>query len=155
MKVSKEGIEFIIAREGFEIRPYKDTKGLWTVGVGHLLTDAELRTGVVNLPEFGLVNKNWRKFDKADIENLLEFDLKRFEETVNSIDVRLAQFQFDALVSFAFNIGIRAFLKSTLVAHLRNGTQDIENQFMRWVIPPEIKGRREKEVRLYKYGKYT
>ncbi len=83
--------------------------------------------------------------EKADAD--LACNLRRFECAVDkAVQVDLDQCQFDALVSFAFNVGEAAFKSSTLVRRLNAG--DIDGavaEFDRWHLPPEITPRRNGE----------
>ena len=82
-----------------------------------------------------------------EVENLLRKDCILCENTVNTyVKVLLTQAQFDALVSFIFNVGVNAFKKSTLLKVLNLGNYtEAAKQFDRWHIPPEIVGRRTSE----------
>ena len=120
MNVSKAGIALIKHFEGVRNRPYRDCIGLWTVGVGHLIGDGKL------LPD------SWnRTFSEKEIDALLRTDLRRFELGVSKMlpNVPLRQCEFDCLVSFAFNVGLGTFQRSTLrQALLRNDkTQAMES----------------------------
>ena len=120
MNVSKAGIALIKHFEGVRNRPYRDCIGLWTVGVGHLIGDGKL------LPD------SWnRTFSEEEIDALLRTDLRRFELGVSKMlpNVPLRQCEFDCLVSFAFNVGLGTFQRSTLrQALLRNDkTQAMES----------------------------
>ena len=112
MNVSKAGIALIKHHEGVRSRPYRCPAHLWTVGVGHLIGDGKL------LPD------SWnRTFTEAEIDGLLRADLRRFELGVSKMlpNVPLRQCEFDCLVSFAFNVGLGTFQRSTLrQALLRN-----------------------------------
>ena len=112
MNVSKAGIFLIKHYEGVRNRPYRCPANLWTVGVGHLIGDGKL------LPD------SWnRTFTEAEIDGLLKSDLKRFELGISKMlpNVPLRQCEFDCLVSFAFNLGLGTFQRSTLrQALLRN-----------------------------------
>lgn len=103
MKTSDAGIEFIKAHEGMILRVYADPIGLPTVGIGHLVRASDhLRIGDVISEERALA--------------LLRDDLGFAEFTVNlAVKVVLSQNQFDALVSFTFNVGSKNFRKSTLL----------------------------------------
>ena len=120
MNVSKAGIALIKHFEGVRNRPYRDCIGLWTVGVGHLIGDGKL------LPD------SWnRTFSEEEIDALLRTDLRRFELGISKMlpNVPLRQCEFDCLVSFAFNVGLGTFQRSTLrQALLRNDkTQAMES----------------------------
>ena len=111
MKISNAGIELIKRFEGVRNRPYRDCIGLWTVGVGHLIGDGK------SLPE------SWNKvFTKEEIDALLIQDLSRFERGIAlQLPVPLKQCEYDALCSFAFNLGLGTLQRSTIrQALLRN-----------------------------------
>jgi len=100
VKVSERGIRLIKHHEGVRNRPYRCPAGLWTVGVGHLIGDGK------SLPE------SWNKtFTKEEIDGILKSDLNRFELGVHKMlpNVPLRQSEFDALVSFCFNLGLGCF----------------------------------------------
>ena len=112
MNVSKAGIALIKHHEGVRSRPYRCSANLWTVGVGHLIGDGKL------LPD------SWnRTFTEAEIDGLLKSDLRRFELGVSKMlpNVPLRQCEFDCLVSFAFNLGLGTFQRSTLRQALLRG----------------------------------
>ena len=120
MNVSKAGIALIKHHEGVRNRPYRDCIGLWTVGVGHLIGDGK------SLPE------SWNKtFTNEEVDALLRTDLRRFELGVSKMlpNVPLRQCEFDCLVSFAFNVGLGTFQRSTLRQALLRGdkTQAMES----------------------------
>jgi lysozyme len=112
VNVSERGIKLIKHHEGIRNRPYRCPAGLWTVGVGHLIGDGK------SLPE------SWnRLFTKEEIDGILKRDLRRFELGVHKMlpNVLLRQSEFDALVSFCFNLGLGCFQRSTIrQALLRN-----------------------------------
>ena len=112
MNVSKAGIALIKHFEGVRNHPYRDCIGLWTVGVGHLIGDGKL------LPD------SWnRTFSEEEIDALLRTDLRRFELGISKMlpNVPLRQCEFDCLVSFAFNVGLGTFQRSTLRQALLRG----------------------------------
>lgn len=101
MKPSEELASFIKGWEKCRLEPYRDQAGLWTVGWGHLLPQSAPR-----LP--------WTQ-EQADAQFLA--DLTPTGEGVSRmLKVQCAQNQYDAMVSLAFNIGLQAFLRSTLLA---------------------------------------
>lgn len=119
--------------EGFSTTPYRDTNQLLTIGWGHLLTKDELSSGKLMRIEDGSVR--WTKgISVPEAELLLAFDLRQAENAVNDfICVELNQNQFDALVSFAFNVGVGAFLNSTLRKKLNKGLyQEVPRELRRW-----------------------
>ena len=105
MRVSDEGIKLIKHFEGVHKKPYICPAGYWTVGVGHLISrDAELPI-------------EWdRVLSPGEIDDLLRKDLRRFELGVLRLlgTVQPNQSEFDALVSFSFNLGLGCFQRSTV-----------------------------------------
>ena len=147
LSISQQGINFLIAREGMITLPYNDSKGFATIGVGHLLhkskvTDADRRA--------------WTRFTKNDAKKLLMKDLKEtFEPKIRAlVKVPLSQNEYDAICSFAFNIGVgRGFPSSEFLKELNKGHYD-GTQMLHWRRPSEIIGRRKKEVELFNHGVY-
>jgi len=112
VNVSKAGIALIKHHEGVRSRPYRCPANLWTVGVGHLIGNGKLLPDSYN-----------RTFTAEEIDGLLKSDLRRFELGISKMlpNVPLRQCEFDCLVSFAFNLGLGTFQRSTLrQALLRN-----------------------------------
>lgn len=133
MQISKNGLAFIIKHEGKRNKAYKDSKGLWTTGVGHLILKHEQH----------LINA---MLTDAQVMDLLAADLQTAQRAINSQGLNLTQNQFDALVSFVFNVGAGAFRRSTLLKKLKEGNaQAAAEQFARW----ENKKRREEEKQLF------
>ena len=143
MKISTEGLVALIAHEGIVQSRYKDSVGVWTIGVGHTKAagglNPETFTGTLTV---------------AQIMDLLRTDIVKYENGVNAaVKVPLKQHEFDALVSFHYNTG--AIGKATLTKSLNAGKKTQAGaEFMNWVKPPEIKGRREAERDLFLTGKY-
>ena len=115
MKVSAIGIALIRHHEGVRNKPYKCAAGLFTVGVGHLIGD-----GKTLPPEWN------RTFTNEEIDALLKRDLSRFELGVCKMlpSVQLKQCEFDALVSFSFNLGLGTFQRSTIRQALLRGNKE-------------------------------
>jgi lysozyme len=88
MNISQAGIDMIKKAEGCILHCYKDSVGVPTIGYGH--------TGGVYLGQ---------TISQQKAEDLLKQDLKRFVDAVNGLGLKLNQNQFDALVSFSFNLG--------------------------------------------------
>lgn len=139
--ISPVGVELVARFEGFSPYPYKDVAGLLTIGYGHLITPGEVFT---ILPP-------------AQARELLIKDLATAEKGVNrSVRVRLFRHQFDALCSFAFNVGTGALKNSTLLKKV-NAEQHsvVPEQFLRWVNAGGrfVRGlmiRRQAEAELYR-----
>lgn len=158
MKMDKTGISFLKEVEGIRTEVYSDVAGFPTIGVGHRLSPDQTTSGKI------IINGREKKLSKltvSDIENLLRNDLKRFENTVNKyVDIEISQNEFNALTSFAFNVGSYAFRKSTLLKRLNEGNRNaVPNEIERWIYAggKKIKGlinRRQKEIELWK-GEYV
>lgn len=123
-QITSVGLNLIKQFEGFEGEVYLDAAGLPTIGYGHLLTKQELADGTF---ENGI--------SKLEAEDLLRKDVRFAEKAVlRLIKVPLSDGQFDALVSFTFNLGSGSLQRSTLRRKLNRGEYDaIPNELMRWV----------------------
>jgi lysozyme len=107
---SQKGIDFIAGHEGEILRVYKDPIGLATLGVGHLLTESEKRDMPVGT-----------KITRKQSREYLAKDLKKMERAVNAaVKVPITQNQFDALVSFTFNVGVGGLKRSSVLRQLNN-----------------------------------
>lgn len=151
MRVSPLGIAEIALHEGIVPAPYLDSRKVWTFGIGH--------TAAAGEPDPERMERAWpdcpAKLERAVAEaaQLFALDLEQYEDRVRrAITVPLAQHQFDALVSFDFNTG--GIFRAKLRAAINVGHPDAARHFMGWLRPPEIRGRREAEMRLFAGGEY-
>jgi lysozyme len=114
MKTSQQGLKLIERFEGLSLTPYKDCIGLYTIGVGHLIGDGR------SLPS------SWnRTLTVNECYELLASDVTKFELGIaRYITAKLTQNQFDALVSFAFNLGLGTLQRSSLRQKLNRGDQE-------------------------------
>ena len=154
MRIDQAGIDFIKEAEGVKPFVYLDVAGLPTIGAGHLLTRDELTSGEIMID--GHAYKYHDGLSDGAIDRLLMRDLHIAELAVKTnVKVELNQNQYNALVSFAFNVGIGAFKKSTLLKRLNAGAYAaVPEQMRRWIFSAgqQIKGlknRREKEIELW------
>ncbi|MDX8393693.1 MAG: lysozyme [Mariprofundales bacterium] len=154
MKMSENGKHLLAQWEGVEYEVYKDSADLATIGVGHLITKTELKSGTIELN--GVEVPYSERFNEQQVMDLLEKDLVRFNKAVNKkVTVDLNQNQFDALISFAFNVGNGNFKSSTLLKLLNKGQyEEVPAQFRRWNkaggrVVEGLKNRREKEITLW------
>lgn len=139
MITGSEGLSLIKRFEGLYLESYLCPAKVWTIGYGHT-------KGVVK----------GQKITEEEAEDFLKKDLAAAEKAVNSLNVQLTQNQFDALVSFVFNLGSGNFLSSTLCKKVKKDPNDstIRNEFGRWVnskgkkLPGLVK-RRQEESELY------
>jgi len=117
MNISENGINLIKKFEGCSLSAYRCPRGVWTIGWGH--------TGCV---------KQGDRITQEKADELLKKDLKVFEAHVsNIVKIPVTQNQFDALVSFEYNVGYENFSKSTLLKLLNQGKyKEAAQQFERW-----------------------
>jgi lysozyme len=122
LKVGASAIELIKKFEGAELQAYLDIAGVPTIGYGH--TETVTKEDV----------ESEKKITLRQAEELLYNDLKSREAAVNSmVNIELNQNEFDALVTFVYNVGVSAFRDSTLRKKLNMGMKmDAADQFTRW-----------------------
>lgn len=125
MRVSDAGLRFIAGHEGSRNKPYNDPSGFCTVGVGHLIGRRRCTQADYD---------QWGTLTDQQVLDLFREDIKRFEDPVNvAVKVPITQNQFDALVSFSFNVGVGAFQKSTLLKKLNAGDyKGAASEFAKW-----------------------
>ena len=139
MTTSEETKQQMKKWEGLRLFAYLDTGGVPTIGFGHT---KDVRMGdAITLKQ---------------AEQYFEQDIAIFEKEINSLGVDFSQNEFDALVSFVYNIGIAKFRKSTMYRYIREGMAKcyIANEFDRWVhcnggVLEGLKKRREWEAQKY------
>jgi lysozyme len=145
MKVSRQGIIEIASHEAIVDMPYRDSKGIWTIGIGHTASAG---------PPDPFQMPRGRRVPLSEIFRVFATDLATFEKRVNkAVKVPVAQHEFDALTSFDFNTG--GIDRAALVRHLNNGGAKAATAFMNWSKPPEIIDRRTKEMELFRSGHYS
>jgi len=135
MQTSETGNQLIKAFEGCESTPYLCPAKLWTVGYGHVLYPEQARLKVDQRAPYPLKPEHNRVWDADEINALLEADLSRFEAGVSRLCPASddSQSQFDALVSFAFNVGLGNLQSSTLrMKYNRGDTEGAADEFLKW-----------------------
>jgi lysozyme len=134
MAIAQSTLDFITKEEGARNKAYQDSKGLWTIGVGHL----------IKADEKHLINET---LTDDQVKELLRSDLRWCSEAVeSSVKVTLTQSQFDALYSLCFNIGETAFKNSTVVKKLKeNDIQGAADAILMWNKPAVLINRRKRE----------
>ena len=138
MAIAKSTLSFITKEEGARNKAYKDSKGLWTIGVGHLIKPDEQHLITATLTD-------------EQVAELLRSDLKWCSEAVeSSVKVPLTQPQFDALYSLCFNIGGTAFKNSTVVKKINaNDLSGAADAILMWNKPEVLINRRKRERALF------
>jgi len=147
MEVSKRGLVEIASHEGIVPMPYLDSVGVWTVGIGH----AEVSGRAPNPRKM----PRGVEISMQEVFDMFRDDMANFEAGVNrAVKVPVEQHEFDALVSFHYNTG--GIHRATITRRLNAGDRaGAASAFMMWRKPPEIIGRRRKEMTLFRTGSYS
>ena len=117
MKISIEGLALIKKFEGCELEAYQCSAGVWTIGYGHT---KDVESGM--------------QITKQDAEDMLVEELHEYESYINEyVTASLSQNQFDALVSWVYNLGPANLKASTMLKVLNAGDyEDVPAQLQRW-----------------------
>lgn len=107
MITSNSAKEMIKGFEGLRLQAYQDAGGIWTIGYGHTSS----------------VYPNMR-ITEAQANSLFESDIKKVEDHINKYNFELSKNQFDALVSWTFNLGVGTFDKVIVPLLLVHGPAD-------------------------------
>lgn len=122
MQTSEKGIALIKQFEGCKLTAYQDSVGVWTIGYGWTqpVDGKPIRAGMT--------------IKQETAERLLKTGLVSYESDVSRlVKVGLTQGQFDALVSFTYNLGARSLSTSTLLRKLNSGDYaGAADEFLRW-----------------------
>ena len=123
-KASQKGLDLIKRFEGLKLKPYNCPASIATIGYGNTY-----------YPSGAKVKLTDPAITKEKAEELLKFLLTSYEKGVDSFcrdDIN--QNQFDALTSFAYNVGVGNLQKSTLIKKVNKNPSDptIRAEFMKW-----------------------
>ena len=153
MKVSDRCKEMIKHHEGVRYKPYRCPARLFTIGVGHVLYSDQGRLPLDQRDAFQLKAEDNRTFSKAEVDGLLASDLQRFEVGVARLfPMVLTQNQNDALVSFAFNLGLGGLQRSTLRQKVLRGEVEAADEFLKFtrgggkILPGLVKRRNDERA---------
>jgi len=145
MRMSADGLALVKEFEGLRLKAYKCPAAIWTIGYGH--------TSAAGSPT---VNPGM-EITKEEAEEILKRDMVQYESGVEKlVKVELTQGQFDALVDFAYNAGVGALAKSTLLKKVNAEKFDeVPAEFMKWTKGggkelPGLVRRRRAEVKLWR-----
>lgn len=143
MKLSDQGLDLLIQREGSRNKAYQDTKGIWTIGIGHTGEDINEET----------------VWTDEEVRSMFAQDVRKYEQSIDEcVKVPLEQHQFDALTSFAFNCGINALPhggsgggQSSILRALNNRDYNgAADAFNNWMADASVKTRRAGEREQFK-----
>lgn len=139
MKTSQNGIELIKKYEGFSAIPYLCPGDEWTIGYGHKILPGE----------------SFNRISKKVATELLAHDVGIAERFIRGRGWALTQNEFDALVSFVYNVGIGTFKKSSVMKYINQGNKKLAALYILvytksgGVVLPGLVKRREDEHRLF------
>ncbi len=155
---STNGLQALIQLEGGICKSqYLDSAGYPTIGVGHLLTQPERRSGCITIGDMscsyiiGLTSQQCTQLLAQDCHIVVAALADKLGDAAD----RLTQHQFDALVMWTFNVGISAMRTSSLVRQILMGKlEDVPDELRRWnkaggVVVRGLVNRREAEVRYW------
>ena len=147
MRTSNEGKVEIIGHEGIALSKYKDSVGIWTIGIG------ATRSEITDLSTWPLS----KTITMQEAFDLFGRSIVKYEGAINKALTRpIEQYQFDALVSWCYNVGVGWVPKATVIKLVNQGAspKELYNALLMFKKPSEIIGRRIKEANLLAYGKY-
>ncbi len=149
MKTSVKGRAMICGHEGCELKPYQDTGGFWTVGIGHRLLEGEPVPVSITESEANVIFHSDLTIHEHELNAWLEEEY-----------VELTQRQFDACLDFHFNIGGPRFRSSGVARRLQAHNYDAAPRgFFDWTLSGGQRNRgllkrRYNEARCYWWGIY-
>ncbi len=156
-----EAIEKMKHHEGVRQKPYLCPAHIWTVGVGHVLYQDQIKLPMIRKDqemirrEYKLQPGDNRVWSMTEVDELLEKDLAHFVRGVDRLCPLTTDGQKSALVSFAFNVGLGNLQRSSIrMRHNRRDYDGAAEAFMMWTkavgkVLPGLVRRREDERRLY------
>jgi len=145
MQISNKGLELIKEFEGFSNKPYLCSAGVPTIGYGSTFYKDGKKVSLKD-----------KAISKEEATALLEHTVNKFAlGLLGKLEVTLEQNQFDALICLAYNIGLGAFAKSTLLKKVNaKDFKSASNEFLKWDIANGkkllgLRKRRERERELF------
>ena len=136
MQISEKCLKILQHHEGIRQKPYRCPAKLWTVGCGHVLYPRQAQMKLEERDSFPLEERDNRTFSMDEVNEIMKNDLNRFERGVEKYcPVKLTQGQFDALVSFSFNLGIGTLQRSTLRQKvIRGEMEEAAEEFLKYTL---------------------
>ena len=116
MEISEDGIALIKHFESCRLRAYRDSVGVWTIGWGHT---KEVKEGM--------------EVTQKDADAMFLHEIQEYEGYINNLEIDFKQYEFDALVSWVYNLGPANLISSTMLKRLRaEEFWDVPHQMRRW-----------------------
>lgn len=148
MKMSDKGLVELVGHEGVCLSKYKDSVGVWTIGIG------ATRTEIPDLASWPLS----KTITMQEAFDLLKKGIVKYENALNKYLTReIHQTEFDALCSWCYNVGTGWVPKASVIRKINNREkgQSLYDALMMYQKPKEIIGRRRKEAILLRDGTYS
>jgi lysozyme len=133
--ISKAALKMIQHHEGTRLKPYRCPAALWTIGVGHVLYPEQGKMKVEDRIAYPIKPEDNRRFSQEEVDGILAKDLERFVAGVLRYCPSAGSRQgwMDALVSFAFNVGLGTLQRSTLrQKHNRGDYAGAADEFLKY-----------------------
>lgn len=133
--ISKSALKMIQHHEGTRLKPYRCPAALWTIGVGHVLYPEQGKIKMEDRLAYPLAPEDNRRFSQEEVDDILAKDLERFVAGVLRYCPTAGSRQgwMDALVSFAFNVGLGTLQRSTLrQKHNRGDYAGAADEFLKY-----------------------
>ncbi len=148
MRTSNRGLVELVGHEGVCLSKYKDSVGVWTIGIG------ATKSEIPDLAQWPLD----KKITIQEAFELLSKSIVKYENAVNkNLKTPISQEQFDALVSWIYNVGTGWAAKASVMMLINQGVKGVAlyDALMKFGKPPEIIPRRRKEAVLLSKGVYS
>lgn len=148
MKMSDNGLVELVGHEGVCLSKYKDSVGVWTIGIG------ATKSEIPDLASWPLS----KTITMQQAFDLLKKGIVKYEDALNRNLIRsVKQTEFDALCSWCYNVGVGWVRKASVIKRINMGlpSQDLFDALMLFQKPKEIAARRRKEAVLLRDGKYS
>lgn len=133
--ISKKALEMIAHHEGTRLKPYRCPAGLHTIGVGHVLYPEQGKLKMEDRLAYPIRPEDNRRFSQEEVDGILAKDLEKFVAGVLRYCPTAGSRQgwMDALVSFAFNVGLGTLQRSTLrQKHNRGDYAGAADEFLKY-----------------------
>jgi lysozyme len=151
LRLSHHGATFIATEEGVRVRPYRDSRGIVTTGVGHVVTPQHYVITAQDLRRWSFSSP------AAAVEFFRDHDVVVYERAVRAAlgKASLTQAQYDMCVSLCFNIGTGAFATSRVARSIKAGRMRAAGlAFYGWARPTVLWGRRNREALRFLKGRW-